>query len=93
MIGNKVSRAKQSNNAQVVYVSNLRFQVNEQQLMDFFKQNKFNPVRARLLYDEQGNSKGYGFVEMSSENDANDCVDKLNNMMFDGRKISVSIKN
>ena len=29
MIGNKVSRAKNTNNAQVVYVSNLRFQVNE----------------------------------------------------------------
>ena len=29
MIGNKVSRAKQTNNAQVVYVSNLKFQVNE----------------------------------------------------------------
>ena len=61
--------------------------------MDFFKQNKFDPVRARLLYDAEGNSKGYGFVEMSSEQDALDCVEKLNNAMFDGRKVNVSIKN
>ena len=93
MIGNKVSRAKTTNSNQVVYVSNLRFQVNEQQLMDFFKSNKFDPVRARLLYDAEGNSKGYGFVEMANENDADDVVAKLNNQMFDGRKVNISIKN
>lgn len=54
----------------MVYVSNLRFQVNEQDLMDFFKTQNFDPVRARLLYDNEGNSKGTGFVEMSSPGDA-----------------------
>jgi len=51
-------------------VSNLLFQVNEQELMELFKEKKFDPVRARLLYDNEGNSKGTGFVEMGSAADA-----------------------
>ena len=62
----------------MVYVSNLRFQVNEQDLMDFFKSQNFDPVRARLLYDNEGNSKGTGFVEMSSPGDAQEAAKKLN---------------
>ena len=54
----------------VIYISNLRLQTNEQELMDFFKQSKFDPIRARLLYDNEGNSKGTGFVEMSSNGEA-----------------------
>lgn len=62
----------------MVYVSNLRFQVNEQDLMDFFKSQNFDPVRARLLYDNEGNSKGTGFVEMSSPGDAQEAAKRLN---------------
>jgi len=39
--------------------------VKEQQLMDYFKEQNFEPIRARLLYDNEGNSKGTGFVELS----------------------------
>lgn len=56
--------------------------MNEQDLMDFFKSQKFDPVRARLLYDNEGNSKGTGFVEMMSQADANDAASKLNNEYF-----------
>jgi RNA recognition motif-containing protein len=40
--------------------------VNEQDLLELFKNKKFDPIRARLLYDQEGNSKGTGFVEMKS---------------------------
>jgi len=69
LVGNKVSRAKPTGGS-VVYVSNLLTRVNEQEIMDFFKSNQFNPLRARLLYDAEGNSKGYGFVEMGSDEEA-----------------------
>ena len=42
----------------------MSYDVKEQQLMDYFKENKFEPIRARLLYDNEGNSKGTGFVEL-----------------------------
>ena len=38
--------------------------------MEFFKTANFDPIRSRLLYDNEGNSKGIGFVEMSSEGEA-----------------------
>jgi RNA recognition motif-containing protein len=77
----------------MIYVSNLAFSVNEQELMDFFKKNDFDPVRARLLYDNDGNSRGFGFVELSSEGDAQDAISKLNGKQLQARKIQLSIKN
>jgi RNA recognition motif-containing protein len=61
--------------------------------MDFFKSHQFEPLRARLLYDNEGNSKGFGFVELSSEGEANEAVTKLNGEEFQQRKVQVSIKN
>jgi len=90
LISNKQSRQKQSNST-VVYVSNLSFTQNEQDLMDFFKQANFDPIRARLLYDNEGNSKGVGFVEMSSEGEATDAVSKLDSDFFQGRKLNISL--
>ena len=59
--------------------------------MDFFKQQKFDPIRARLLYDNEGNSKGTGFVEMSSNGEALDAASKLNGEYFQGRKLNVMV--
>lgn len=74
-------------------MSNLKYQVTEQELLDFFKQHKFDPVRARLLYDNEGNSKGYGFVELQSDGEAQEAIQQLNGESFQGRKINVSVKN
>jgi len=75
----------------VVYVSNLRYQVNEQELMEFFKEQKFEPVRARLLYDNEGNSKGTGFVEMGASAEAQEAADALHDEYFQGRKLVVNV--
>lgn len=91
MIGNKSHKAKNSSSV-MVYVSNLKYQVNEQALMDYFKSQSFAPVRARLLYDDEGNSKGFGFVEMDSEDKAQEAIKKIDGTLFDGRKINVSMK-
>lgn len=78
-----VGGPKKSNaGVSVVYVGNLRFQLNEQELMDYFRAQGFEPVRARLLYDGEGNSKGTGFVEMGSPADAQEAVKKLNDEFF-----------
>lgn len=82
-----------SSSGNVVYVSNLLFSVNEQELMDYFKKEKMDPVRARLLYDNEGNSKGTGFVEMASSGEAEEAAKRLNNEFFQGRKLVVNIAN
>jgi RNA recognition motif-containing protein len=61
--------------------------------MDLFKEKKFEPVRARLLYDNEGNSKGTGFVEMTSANDATEAAKVLNGDYFQGRKIIANVAN
>ena len=61
--------------------------------MDFFKKNKFDPLRARLLYDNEGNSKGYGFVELQNKDEAEEAIKKLNGEQFQTRKINLSFKN
>jgi RNA recognition motif-containing protein len=67
--------------------------VNEQDLMDYFKSQNFEPVRARLLYDNEGNSRGAGFVEMSSSADAEEATTRLNNDYYQGRKLTVTVAN
>ena len=38
-----------------------------------------------------GRSRGFGFVEMQSEDDARSAIDKLNNTDLDGRRIAVNV--
>ena len=46
---------------------------------------------ANVIMDKMsGRSKGFGFVEMASDADAQTAVDKLNGSELDGRKIVVS---
>ncbi|SRR6266702_3461273 len=46
---------------------------------------------ARVIMDrETGRSKGFGFVEMSSEAEAKAAIDKLNGRELNGRTVSVS---
>jgi len=38
-----------------------------------------------------GRSRGFGFVEMQSEDDARNAIDRLNNTDLDGRRIAVNV--
>jgi RNA recognition motif-containing protein len=77
----------------IVYISNLKYQANEQDLLDFFKSFEFDPLRARLLYDNEGNSKGTGFVELKNSDEATAAVDKLQGECCQGRPVKVNLAN
>ena len=77
----------------MVYVSNLKFQANEQDLLEFFKAYDFDPVRARLLYDAEGNSKGTGYVELKNGDEAQAAVDQLQGEACQGRAVKVALAN
>ena len=77
----------------MVYVSNLKFQANEQDLLEFFKAYDFDPVRARLLYDAEGNSKGTGYVELKNGDEAQAAVDQLQGEPCQGRSVKVALAN
>lgn len=74
-----------------MYVSNLGFHVQEEDLKQLFE--SFGEVTsAKVIMDrETGRSRGFGFVEMSSSEQANKAMSTLNNKEIEGRAISISV--
>jgi len=72
-----------------LFVGNLPFTVSETQLEELFGQNGA-VVSTKIIRDHaSGNSKGFGFVEMSSKEDADKAVQALNGHQIDGRSMRV----
>jgi RNA recognition motif-containing protein len=76
--------------AKKLFVGNLPFSATESSLTEKFA--AFGSVEsAKIVTDrDTGRSKGFGFVEMSTDDEATQAISKLNNTDFDGRPISVS---
>jgi len=72
-----------------LFVGNLDFQVKDIELDDLFK--PFGKViYAEIVRFFDKKSKGFGFVEMGTEEEAKTAIDKLNGVEFKGRKIIVN---
>jgi len=73
-----------------MYVGNLSFDVTQSQLQDMFA--PYGSVQsAQLISDrETGRSKGFGFVEMSSDKEAEAAISGMNGQMVDGRALTVN---
>jgi RNA recognition motif-containing protein len=74
-----------------LYVSNLSYQATDADLKKLFE--PFGIVSAaRIVSDrESGRSRGFGFVEIESDDDARKAISALNNKMLEGRAIGVSV--
>jgi RNA recognition motif-containing protein len=73
-----------------MYVSNLSFHTTNDDLRKLFEE--FGAVSsAKVITDrETGNSRGFGFVEMNSDEEANEAIKALNGRSIEGRAMSVS---
>jgi RNA recognition motif-containing protein len=73
-----------------MYVSNLSFHTTDADLKKLFSQ--FGTVSsAKVITDrETGRSRGFGFVEMESDTDADRAMKGLNNTEIEGRAMSVT---
>ena len=73
-----------------LYVGNLTYQVDSSQLEQLFSQ--FGTVQsAQVIQDrDTGRSKGFGFVEMDSEAEAQAAIDGLHDREHDGRRLTVN---
>jgi hypothetical protein len=73
-----------------LYVGNLPYSCDDAMLQQEF--GKFGAVSsAKVITDrETGRSKGFGFVEMDSDDEANSAIEKLNGFSLGGRAINVS---
>ena len=73
-----------------LYVGRLPYRTTEQDLVDLFGQIG-EVVSANVIIDrETGRSKGFGFVEMSNDEEALAAINQLNNSTLEGRTIIVN---
>ncbi len=76
--------------AKKLYAGNLSYQMTEAALRDVFA-SKGEVVSAKIITDAAtGRSKGFGFVEMASDEDASRAIAELNGTTVEGRAINVS---
>jgi RNA recognition motif-containing protein len=73
-----------------IFVSNLSFQVQDQDLQEIFAE--YGEVSsAKVITDKfSGRSRGFGFVEMASDEEAKKAITELDQAEVDGRTISVA---
>ena len=76
-----------------IYVGNLPYKVRDEELRDAFEE--FGEVySAEVIVDRRSNrSKGYGFVRMDTESEAQDAIDALHRSDFHGRELRVQPAN
>jgi cold-inducible RNA-binding protein len=73
-----------------LYVGNLSFDATENDLQDLFEQHgQVNEVR--LMMDRMtGKSRGFAFVTMNDDTQANAAMNALNGQQFNGRALTVN---
>lgn len=73
-----------------LFVGRLSYNTTDAQLADHFAKVG-TVVSAKVIMDRySGQSKGFGFVEMGSEEEAQKAINELHNSELDGRTIVVS---
>lgn len=76
--------------AKKLYVGGIPYRSTEDELKEFFAAAG-NVESAIIIMDKMsGRSKGFGFVEMSTEEEAQEAIAKLNGTEMGGRTITVS---
>lgn len=74
-----------------LYVGNLPFNADEQQIRDLFTGTSRTVHEVKLVTDrDTGRPRGFGFVEMASSEDADSAIRDLNGQDFGGRALTVN---
>lgn len=73
-----------------LYVGNLPWSVDNSKLTDLF--SKYSSlISANVIMDKQtGRSRGFGFIEMSDDSEAEKAIAEMNGADIDGRKLIVN---
>ena len=73
-----------------IYVGNLNYNISEDELKEVFE--KYGEVTsAKIISDKySGRSKGFGFIEMSNDNDADEAIENLDGVDVKGRNLKVN---
>jgi len=74
-----------------VYIGNLEFGVTEDDLRKAIEEKGITVKEVKIITDKfSGKSKGFGFAEFETEEQAQQTIDALNDQELNGRKLRVS---
>jgi len=73
-----------------LYVGNLAFQTNSQQLQELFAQAGTVESASVVEDRDTGRSRGFGFVEMSSKEEGEAAIAQFNGKEVNGRSLNVN---
>ena len=74
-----------------IFVSNLSFRITDEDLQTTFAEYG-ELLSAKVIKDNfSGKSRGFGFVEMKNDEEADKAIEELNNAEYDGKVITVSV--
>lgn len=74
-----------------LYVGNLPFSATEDEVRELFSQNNRTVNGVNLINDrDTGRPRGFGFVEMGSDQEAQDAISELNGHSLNGRPLTVN---
>ena len=74
-----------------LYVGNLPFSVDEPTLQELFGRNNRTVAEVKLITDrDTGRPRGFGFVEMGSEEEAQQAINELNGQDLMGRPARIN---
>src|SRR6266550_1608684 len=82
---------RRSGEVKKLYIGNLPFSATEEQLNEWFTQVGVTPSGVNLIRDRfTGQSRGFAFVEVTNDEDADRAVNSLNGQNFGGRNLVVN---
>src|SRR5450432_2820451 len=82
---------RRSSQVKKLYIGNLPFSATEEQLNEWFAQVGVTPSGVNLIRDRfTGQSRGFAFVEVTNDEDADRAVNSLNGQNFGGRNLVVN---
>lgn len=74
-----------------LYVGNLPFSTDEAALRSLFEQDGRKVTEVKIVTDrDTGRSRGFGFVEMATDEDAKGAIEAFNGQNFGGRTLTVN---
>lgn len=74
-----------------IYAGNLSYQMSDETLRDLFQQHGEVTSVKIIRYPDSGKSKGFGFIEMANDTEADAAIQKLNGSEVQGRNIRVNV--
>jgi RNA recognition motif-containing protein len=77
--------------AKKLFVGGLNYDTTEEALKDFFAKAGTVESAAIIRDKMSGRSKGFGFVEMATDEEAQKAIEMFDGQELDGRNISVSV--